>query len=105
MLATPGRQGVGQGINAGQFHQLTGGDAFIQRRCAHRFNADDRDIGSQGLGRQGRAGDQAAAADGNQQNIRIRCVGENFQADRALPRDDVRVGEGMDIGLPGPRGN
>ena len=82
-----------------QLHQLSGGNAFPQGRCACRFHSDYFDVGLQGFSRHGRAGYQATAANGREQYIRVRCVVQNFQTDRALTGDNLSVGEGMDVGF------
>ena len=43
-------------------------------------------------------GDQAAAADRDDDHVHLRQVLEDLEAERALARDHQRVGEGMDIG-------
>ena len=45
--------------------------------------------------RDGDAGDQAAAADRDDQHVEIGRVLEHFERDRALPGDDVRIVIGM----------
>ena len=44
------------------------------------------------------AGDQPAAADGDQQQVDVRSVFQDLQADGALAGDHRRIGEGVDVG-------
>ena len=60
------------------------------------FDADDLDVRLQRLGGDCDAGDQAAAADGDDEGIEVRLIGQHFERDGALAGDDVEVIERVD---------
>ena len=59
-----------------------------------RFDPENLGVGASGLDRGADAGGQTAAADRYQHVLDIREVVGDFQADRALPRDHIRMVEG-----------
>ena len=70
----------------------------IKRGEALGLNADDFDIGLDGLGRHGNAGDQPAAAHRHYNAVKVRAVGQHLQGHGALAGDHVGVVEGVDEG-------
>lgn len=63
---------------------------------AFRLDADDRRLGVDRLDGARHAGQQSAAARGNDDDVEVGYVLQHFYADRALARDDVLVVEGVD---------
>ena len=66
------------------------------RREALGLHADDADVGPHRLGRRRHAGDQAAAADRDDERVDRRLLRQHLERDRALAGDDVAVVERMD---------
>jgi len=92
------RQAIGQGglgVDAGDFAGLEGG---VERRGVERFDTDDAHGGLYGFDGSGDAGDEASAANGDDDGFDIGDVFENFQAQRALAGDDVGVIKAGDVG-------
>ena len=58
----------------------------IHRREAHRLHADDLDRGLEGLRRRGDAGDEAAAAHRDEQEVQLRVLAQHLEGDGALAR-------------------
>ena len=84
--------GAGQGDDVACFHRGLHGSG------ARGLHADDLHIGIEQLGQSGHACRQAAAADGNQNDVHIRQRLENFIGNGALAASHVQVVEGRDIG-------
>jgi hypothetical protein len=92
-------QAVGDGAVAvldGPVHPLAPPETL--GGVAGEFGLDAEDLGVRAPGLDGRsdAGCQAAATDRNQHVLDVRHVVGDLQADRALPRDHVRMVEGRD---------
>ena len=68
------------------------------RREALGLDADDVQVGADRLGRRRHAGDQAAAADRDDQGVDRRLLRQHLERDRALAGDDGEVVERMDDG-------
>ena len=66
-----------------------------RRRETFGLHTDDADVGFDGARRRGDPGDQAAAADGDDEGVDLRLLRQHLEADRALAGDDRRVVEGM----------
>ena len=66
---------------------------------ALRLDAHDANSGSRRAQRQCDPADEPAAADRDDHELDIRKVFDYFQADRALTRDDQRIGVGVHEGL------
>src|SRR4029453_17659043 len=60
-----------------------------------RFGADHANARDRTLGRQRRATDEPAAADGRADDFERRNLREQLERGRALPRDDSRIVERM----------
>lgn len=69
-----------------------------ERGVHGRLDAEDADLGVQGLGGGGHARDQAAAAYRHGQDLEVGHVLEHLQRHRALAGHDVEVVEGVDEG-------
>ena len=67
-----------------------------QRRIERRLDTDDRYRRATRFDRRGDAGGKSATADRDHHHIEIGKLIQNFEADRALPRDDVLVVERVD---------
>ena len=66
-----------------------------------RLYAVHLDIGVQALDGKGHAGDQTAAADGDDHRFGIGQLLQHLQTDRPLPRNDLLIVKGVDQGGPG----
>src|SRR5260221_820364 len=71
-----------------QLDDAAGGEAGVQRRPADRLGADDADLWIERLRRRRDAGDQPAAADGHDQRVDRRIIGEQLKPEGALPGPD-----------------
>ena len=67
---------------------------------ARGLHADDADARVDLLHRHGDAADEPAAADGHDHRLEVRVLLEQLEPDRALPRHDRVVVEGVDEGEP-----
>ncbi len=86
-LIGPGTgHGRHDGRDPGQGHELAGFKTGMKRRRARGLDADDADPGLTGTKRRRHPGDQATAADGDQDGIHVRQVVQHLEAERALPR-------------------
>ena len=74
-------------------------DRVPRRREALGLHADDVQVGAERLRRRRHAGDQAAAADGDDQGVDLGLLGEHLERDRALAGDHRQVVERMDDGV------
>jgi hypothetical protein len=74
-------------------------DRVPRRREALGLDADDVQVGAERLRRRRHAGDQAAAADGDDQGVDLGLLGEHLERDRALAGDHRQVVERMDDGV------
>mmetsp|Transcript_9617 Transcript_9617/g.22294 ORF Transcript_9617/g.22294 Transcript_9617/m.22294 type:complete len:496 (+) Transcript_9617:394-1881(+) len=84
-----------------QLHALAGLDRADHGVGVCRLHADDPDFGAQRLDVGRDAGDQAAAADRNEDRVNgARMLAQHFHRDGALAGDDVGVVEGVDEGQP-----
>ena len=72
--------------------------AAVHAGSALGLHAVHLDLRAQGLDGKGNAGDQSAAAHRHHHSIHIRQLVQNFQADRALPGNDLLVIVGVDKG-------
>ena len=78
-----------------------GFERAAHRIGVHRLDPDDLDAGLHALEVRRDAGDQPAAADRHEYGIdRLRRLAQDFDADRALPRDHIGVVVRMDEGQP-----
>ena len=93
-----GAESPGRGRDRIEGDELAGLHAAVQGRCARRLDTDDTDARAQGPRRRGDAGDQAAAADGDHERVRVGGVGQDLQRDRALAGDHDRIGKRVDVG-------
>jgi hypothetical protein len=78
--------------------QLFAADPAVHRRVELGLHAHDRDVGAQRLGCGADAGDQPTAADGHDEGVDVRRVGEHLERDGALAGDDLGIVERMDEG-------
>ena len=72
----------------------------IDRGVEHGLDADDLDAGLEVPGRDGTAGDQAAATDRHHQHVKLGRGLEQLEPDRALAGDDGGIVVGVDEGEP-----
>ncbi|KAK0350862.1 hypothetical protein LTR94_027294, partial [Friedmanniomyces endolithicus] len=96
------RHPVGEQADLIQIDDAPGLDGALHRRGLGGFDADQPRLGPQETddGRHPRR--QPPAADGDEDGVdRVRVLAQDLQPDRALPRDDVGVVEGMDEGRAG----
>ena len=93
------RRAVGNGVHRGQGRDLSGGKGRLHARRPGRLHAVDLDLRIQKLGQSRNTGRQAAAADGNEDNVHQRQVFKNFHGDGALTGRHSRVVKGMDKGI------
>ena len=70
----------------------------MQAGIALRLHADHLDARFDRFRRDRIAGDQAAAADGDDERLEVRVRRQQFERDRALAGDDLIVIEGVDEG-------
>src|SRR5262249_55206902 len=80
--------------------ETSGLDAHLHRRSVGGLDADHANLRVPGLDRHGDAGDQTAAADRDDHGLDLGPVLHDFQAQRSLPRDQLLVVEGVDVGQP-----
>ena len=74
-------------------------EIVVHRGIGAGLHAEDLDGGIDRLGRDGDAGDQAAAADRHHQRVeRLLGIGQHLERDGALAGDDARIVIGMDEG-------
>src|SRR5215472_1088657 len=78
---------------ASELDEAAGRQARVQCRCAGWFDPDDANGGLQRLGGDRDAGNQTAAANGDEQRVEIGRVVENLERNCALPGNHVRIGE------------
>ena len=76
-------------------------EARLEGRRSLGLDPDDAYRGTARSERRGEARDQSAAADGDDDGIDIGKVFQDFEAERALSRNDERIGEGVEIGGAG----
>ncbi len=91
-------QGVGGRGDAWQLDHGPGADALVERGRPHGLDADDAHRRADRLGGGGHSGDEPAAADRHQQQIDLRHLLEDLEADRRLAGNDCRIGERVDVG-------
>ena len=92
---------VCDGGNRGKCLDFAVPDGVEHTGCTGCLNAVDFDGRPDGLNGVSNTGDQAAAADGNDDRINVIQVIDDFQTNGALTGDDVFVIEGMYEGVPG----
>ena len=96
-LLHPERVGDGTlGLRGRPRHPLPLAERITGISGQFRLHADDLGSRPQRLDRSGDARDQATAADRAQDEIRVRAVGHDLQADGSLPRDHHAVVERRD---------
>ena len=83
---------------AREAHRAAGRERRVQRRAADRLDADDARFRVACMDDGGEAGDQPAAADGDQINIRLGNGAQHFERHGALADDDVGILERVEIG-------
>ena len=95
---------VGELPDLGEAHPPPGAERALHGVRVDRLDADHARLGPKGLHVGGDAGDQAAAADGDEHGAdRLVALTQDLHADRALAGDHVRVVVGMDEGqMPPP---
>src|SRR5439155_5185744 len=74
-----------------------GCDAFLHAGCARRLDADDPDVWVDRLERHRYARDQPAAADWHDDDVGLRKVFVDFEAERPLPGYQLGIVERMDV--------
>jgi hypothetical protein len=87
---------VGHGRHRGQRHRVPGrerGGIGGRTRCLH---PDEADVGPQRLDRDRHPGQQSSPAGAHDDRAHLRALFEYFQTERALPRHDIGMVEGMD---------
>ena len=90
---------VGEDADLIQHHPFTGLERFVQAGGVFRFHADDLGLRPQGLHIGGNAGNQPAAADGDEDGVDATAVlAQDLHCHRALAGDHVRVVVGRDVG-------
>ncbi len=95
------RGAVGEQAHFGQLDALAGTHRARHRVGIARLHADDAHLGTHRLDVGRDAGDQAAAADGDEHRVeRALVLAQDLHADRALPGDHVRVVERMHESQP-----
>ena len=94
--------GRGDGDALGDRRPADGGRRVVHaighRRVALGLHAHQLDAGLQVAGRHRHARQQAAAAHGDHQRVELGVVGQHLEGARALPGDDGRVVERVDVG-------
>ena len=93
------RDTIGDGGDGGQTLYLAVVDGIEHAGSAGCLHAVDLDIGIELLDGEGNAGDESAAADRNDDRVRVGQLVENFQTDSALSRDNPVVIKGMNEGV------
>ena len=91
---------VGEGVGRRKRQLVLRLDRALHARRLRRLDAIDLAVRLQVLDGIGHARDEPAAADRHQHGLHVRQLLQNLQPQRPLPRDDVRVVEGMDKGHP-----
>jgi hypothetical protein len=92
----PDRDAVREDADPLEHHALLGAHRIVHGGRVHRFDADDPDLRVQEFRVDRDAGDEAAAAHGHEDRVDVAArLAQDFHRDGALPRDDVRVIEGM----------
>ena len=86
------------GNGAGALDVVRALDGVEHGRKPHGLHAHHFDAGPQRLGHRGHAGNQTAAANGDDQCVEVRHLLQHLQRDRALARHNVFVIVGMDKG-------
>ena len=94
------RHAVGNRLHCGKGDDMPCVHTGLHGGGALRLHAVDLHAGVEQLCQRGNAGGKPAAADGHQNHVHIRQVGENFIGDGALSRGHPQVVEGVDIGQP-----
>ena len=93
------RGAVGEQADVGQRHALAGAHRAQHRVGVDGLHADHLDLGPHRLDVGGDAGDQPAAADGDEHRVdRALVLAQDLHRDRALAGDHVRVVEGVHEG-------
>ena len=90
---------VGDGGNGIQTGDLVVVDGLVHTGCAARLYAVNLDVRVQLLDGECHAGDQSAAADGDDNFINVCHLIQDLQTDGALSGNDVFVVEGVDKGV------
>ena len=99
------RDAVGDGGRpAGDDRCRSAPDRVRERAGTRRLDADEPDRRVRLGDREGRTGEQAAAAHGHHDRVKIGAVQEHLPGDRALTGDDGRIIEGMDVDCATLRG-
>ena len=87
---------VGEDADAIERDPSSGLERLVHRVGFVRFDADDPDVRAQRLDVAGDAGDEAAAADRDEDRGDVaQLVAQDLVGDRSLPGDDERIVEGM----------
>ena len=93
------RDAVGEQADMVELDALSGLERARHRRRIDRLDADDFDGRTHALHIRGDAGDQAAAADRDEDRVdRARMLAQDLHADGALPRDHLGIVKGMNVG-------
>ncbi len=92
----PDRDAVREDADAVEHHAFLGAHRIVHGSRVDGFDADDPDLRVQEFRVDGDAGDEPAATHGHEDRVDVAArLAQDFHRDGALPRDDVRVIEGM----------
>ena len=91
----PHSQAVGERWTRGHLRRPAGHQRRAQAARRGRLDGDDPDVGPQALHHSGHAGQEARAAGGHDDHLRIGHVFKNLEGHRPLPRDHAGIVEAV----------